>query len=218
MSRLTGGIFSRPSGKTAGIVFGAGRTRTGKVVTARELVPPSNPNTAAQQSQRTKFSRDLFIVRALGSAIYQSDWNRSVGQLPGFQSMQSIFLGVTDANGLLVAPANTNLGTLDPPADLAVDDSGAQGFTVDWDDTNVGNGTIGDLVKFFAVPVALANRAQASNIKSLLTEDYSNPGIGLTMDATNQDVLVCVWREGQGAAAGLLSVAQWFVVSITGTP
>jgi hypothetical protein len=98
MAILEGGIFSNPRGKTGGIVFGAARTRTGKKVTSRLLVPPSNPNTAAQQVQRGKFAEALAIVRLLGSGIYQSDFNRSIGQLPGFQSVTSIFLNALDAS------------------------------------------------------------------------------------------------------------------------
>ncbi len=215
MSRINGGgIFGRPSGKTSGIVFGAARTRTGKVSTTRELVAPSNPNTSAQQTQRTKFSQDLFIVRGLGSAVYQVDWNRSIGQLPGFQSMQSIFLGVTSSAGLLTAPANTNLGTLDPPNTLDIHDGGGGDITISWDDSNIGNGTANDLVKAFVIPAALANRSTASTIKTSLTTEYNVGTFDIVADSGGQDVLICVWRKGEGTAAGLLSIAQWQIFTL----
>jgi hypothetical protein len=214
MSRINGGgIFGRPSGKTSGIVFGAARTRTGKVSTTRELVAPSNPNTSAQQTQRSKFSQALFIVRAIGSAVYQSNWNRSIGQLPGFQSMQSIFLNNLSDVGLLSAPANTNLGTLDTPVGLSIINDGADTIDVTWTGGSVGNGTASDIVKAFAIPAALVDRVTPDDIVESLTELYSSGALALTVINPGIDYVVCVWREGQGNAAGLLSVAQWETIA-----
>ena len=110
MAILEGGIFSNPRGKTGGIVFGAARTRTGKKVTSRLLVPPSNPNTAGQQTQRGKFADALAIVRLIGSSFYQADWNRAIGQLPGFQSMTSVFLNALDSSKSIGVIPSINLG------------------------------------------------------------------------------------------------------------
>lgn len=213
MSRFNGGIYSRPRGKTAGIVWGAARTREGKVATSRELVPPSNPNTTAQQTQRTKFAQALFIVRALASAVYQVDWNRAIGQLPGFQSMQSIFLNALDSAGLITAPANTNLGTLDVPSGLTVTTGTSGNIDLAWSDSTAGNGTLSDLVKAFAIPAPLASRPDSADIVSELTAVISGGSYTFNGLSSGVDYIVCVWRKGVGNAAGLLSVAQWYTVA-----
>ena len=111
MARLEGGIFSRPRGKTGGIVFGAARTREGKAVTSRLLVRPSNPRTPAQQLQRRKFDRTLNTVRSWGPGLYQDYFNRTIGQLAGFQSLESILLGAFKNDGSFEAPADTRTGS-----------------------------------------------------------------------------------------------------------
>src|SRR3972149_3079354 len=104
MARHEGGIFSRPRGKTGGIVFGAARTREGKLVTSRLLVAPSNPNTADQQEQRSVFTQSLQCVRSLGASIYQEDFNRAIAQLPGFQAVMSILMNAMTPAFLFTAP------------------------------------------------------------------------------------------------------------------
>ena len=111
MARLEGGIFSRPRGKTGGVVFGAARTREGKAVTSRLLVRPSNPRTPAQQLQRRKFDRTLNTVRSWGPGLYQNFFNRTIGQLAGFQSLESILLSAFKNDGSFEAPADTRTGS-----------------------------------------------------------------------------------------------------------
>lgn len=115
MAKVFGGLLGRPQGKLANVVFSSARAREGKVVTARQLVKPSNPQTPDQQQQRSKFSEALAIVRKLGPAIYGEDWNRSIGQLPGFQSMMSVFLKALDSNNDLTVPPVIPLGDLQAP-------------------------------------------------------------------------------------------------------
>lgn len=120
MSRLEGGLFSRPRGKTGGIVFGAARTRVGKLVTSRLLVFPSQPRTTAQVQQRSNFTAALSAVRAIGPGIYQSDFNRAIAQLPGFQSLMAVIMRAQEPDGDLTAPPELNLGTLHFPNSFSV--------------------------------------------------------------------------------------------------
>ena len=214
MSVLSGGIFSKPRGKMGGIVFGSARTRQGKLVTSRLLVSPSNPNSTAQQTQRSKFSSALDIVRRLGASIYQGDFNRSIGQLPGFQSMQSIFMNQLADNGDLSLTTPINLGTLEPLADLAVDKADVDQIVVEWEPSVSGNGTASDLVKILVVAKTSANRAFAGNITKSVTVLRSAAAATVGVEVPGQVFEVYVYAVGAGTASGLLSVCEPFEVNL----
>jgi hypothetical protein len=210
MSVLDGGIFSRPRGKTGGLVFGAARTREGKLVTARMLVPPSNPNTAAQQTQRTIFSEVQSVIRIYGPSVYQTYFNRSVGQLPGFQSMQSIYMNQMDDSFELDLVNPINLGTLHFPNTFTVVTGGSGQLSITWSDELGSNGTSADKVGLLFCAKTQTNRAISSNIWSSLTSERNvgsmTPG-GFTADAV---IEVYAFMIGAGTAEGLLSVANPF--------
>lgn len=212
MSRLDGGIFSRPRGKTANIVFGAARTREGKVVTARELVPPSNPQTAAQQTQRNKFNEALAITRSIGKSIYGSDLNRAVSQLPGFQGLMSILMNNMNDSFLLSAPSALNLGNLHFPNTFGASLGGATGeISINISDENGANGTTSDEV--VAVGIEAASGADPGarpvNINTGFTRAAGESALeGFSGGA---DVVVMLYLRGAGTASGLLSPANFLV-------
>jgi hypothetical protein len=210
MAKLDGGVFSRPRGKTGGLVFGAARTRQGKVATVRQLVPPSNPNTAAQQTQRTKFKEALEIVRQIGKSIYGSDWNRAISQLPGFQSMMSIFMNNMDDQYVLTLPAETNLGSLFTPGLGNFVANTATSVIVEGAGLGTGpNGTLAD--KMVAILIATNPGPSAS-------ERVVGVGSGAERSTQEQNVelsdgtvefLGALYYQGAGTAAGLVSNAEW---------
>jgi len=207
MAVLTGGIFSRPRGKTGGIVFGAARTRQGKLVTSRLLVPPSNPNTAAQQTQRSIFSSALSIVRKIGSAIYRTDWNRAIGQLPGFQSMQSIFMTQMDSSLNLSLVTPINLGILHKPNELSVSALAGDEIQVTYS-TEVGdNGTDADNAIILLVAKDENNRNTPNGVIISDTAERADGAVtidGLTSGVTYE---MYFYFKGNEEASGLLSVA-----------
>lgn len=215
MSKLTGGIFSNPSGKTAGIVFGAARTRQGKKVTARQLVPPSNPNTAPQQLQRGKFGDALDIVRFLGADIYQSDFNRAISQLPGFQSMMSVFMNAIDGSKNLTVPPEINLGQLHFPDTMTIHSNNSAEISIDYTSEAGVNGTASDEVISFVLQVASTDRAVAvgaSHVGVAVRDDEADSFFGLTV---GKEYLVGAYLKGAGAADGLLSKCVWEIVTVT---
>jgi len=215
MAKLDGGIFSNPSGKTAGIVFGAARTRQGKKVTARQLVSPSNPNTAGQQVQRGKFSDSLDIVRFLGAEIYQSDFNRAISQLPGFQSMMSIYMNAMDASKELSAPSTINLGTLHLPDTVTFGTESAGCATVVFSSEVGDNGTDEDDVVSFAINIASVGRATL--VGGIITGDAERSDeLSTITDLTvGQEYLVGFYFRGDGTADGNLSRCVWDLVTVT---
>ena len=60
-------------------------------MTSRALVIPANPQTASQQSNRNIFSYVQQAVRSFGPTIYRNAFDRGVEDLPGYQSMLSLF-------------------------------------------------------------------------------------------------------------------------------
>ena len=208
MSVITGGIFSKPRGKTGGIVFGAARTRQGKLATARELVKPSNPNTALQQTQRSKFKSALDLVRRLGAAIYQVAWNRSIGQLPGFQSMVSIFLNQMDSSKDITLVNDINLGILHFPDTFSISSPSAGDFSYT-NSTELGsNGTADDEFKLLLIAKTDANRQLANGVivfDGAVRDDGGDGKSGLISGATYE---VYTYLVGVGTASGLYSVAK----------
>lgn len=215
MAVLQGGIFSRPAGKTGGIVFGAARTRQGKLVTSRLLVPPSNPNTALQQAQRSKFAECLNVIRRWSPSIYQSDFNRSIGQLPGFQSMESILLNQIDAALTFSFVTPINLGLLHNPASILThsNDLGNLNFTFS---TELGdNGTNNDIAVLIAVSTSSGTRNQTNEVVSYQTALRSAGSISgpASLHALIEYQYYFYFR-GAGTAAGLLSVAQPGILTV----
>lgn len=214
MAKIPGGITSRPAGKLGNIIFGAARTPEGKVATAREAVDPSNPQTAEQQSQRSRFRQALDMVQAFGPAIYQEDWNRSVGQLPGFQSLQSIFLNNIDASDVLQAPSVRPLGNLHFPDTFTVTTSSLSSqIEVAFSAETGDNGTTSD-----EVVTAFIEAEHPSG----RDRDIVAPGNSIQRDGGSDDQLVgqadtqyvaVAYLRGAGAADGLLSPAHWFTVT-----
>lgn len=215
MSRLEGGIFSRPRGKTGGVVFGAARTREGKLVTSRLLVVPSNPQTAAQVAQRGKFTAALQLTRGAGTGYYQVDFNRAVAQLPGFQSMMSILMNAMDEDAeFAAAPADTNLGTLAEVASAGAAAGSSSGeVDVSWTPSSANTAQLDDvqIVGFSGAAVAAgAVRFVAKANVAIGSSPETLEGFG-----AGEDVLVAVWGRGSIGSAyeGKFTPVQWFLVS-----
>jgi hypothetical protein len=205
MAVLEGGIFSRPRGKTGGIVFGAARTRQGKQVTSRLLVPPSNPNTTAQQEQRGIFSSAQSIVRKLGSTVYQVDWNRSVGQLPGFQSMQSIFMNQMDTDLDLTLVNNINLGTLPNEPDVSADPADPGVIAVTWTNSYGEGAEASNVPTAVAVCTTAANRALVGGVQYVSTNMRADEAIAIEDCIAGATYQIYFYFKGTGTQAGMLS-------------
>lgn len=211
MAIIIGGLHGRAAGNVGGVVYGAARTRTGKVVTARELVSPSNPQTAAQTLQRNIFKESLFAVRHLTATLWQNDWNRSIGQLPGFQSMMSIILENTDASEDLQPPPDTPLGNLHFPGSFSGTTGAVASGDIDcsWTGELGLNGTDADIIVQFAIKEA------AETDKSRLAEIFITAGTRSDDASTIQVVeddepyVVGSYFQGVGTAEGLLSLCHW---------
>lgn len=170
MSKLLGGLFSRPSGKASGLVFGSGRTKRGKQVTAREYVIPTDPKTNAQKDQRGKMPYVTKIIQGIGREVYQFDWNRAVNNLPGFQSLSSVFMSNISKTGSL------DFSTLDPVSlgirhfpDTFGAEAGTGEVTVTWSTETGDIGSSDDI----AVVVAIQTIADSESVERQVVADQS---------------------------------------------
>jgi len=212
---ITGGLHGRARGNVNGIIYGAARTRIGKVVTAREYVIPSDPKTAAQVIQRRKFEGTLYAVRHLGSTLWQGDFNRSIGQLPGFQSMMSIILVNTDNTFVLAVPPDTPLGNLTVPLGLTVVTGvGASGdIDLAWNGGLGLNGTANDVLEVFGIEEAEAAAGVRGANDFSATAIRSDTSLVVPTGASATDWIVGVYMQGAGTALGLLSICSWYAVT-----
>jgi len=214
MATIPGGITSRPSGKVGNIVFGAARTPEGKVATARQLVTPSNPDTPAQQQQRGKFDQSLSIVQNIGPGIYQDDWNRAVGQLPGFQSWMSVLLNNIDNNDVLQPPPTRPLGDLylqDGDPTLGSPAAGSIGASYA---TSAGsNGTGSDVAVLVGIEAAQPGGGGERHVDVETSRDRSDGSAAVTGFPSGVDVVTAFYFRGQGTADGLLSNAVFGVAT-----
>lgn len=210
MAKIPGGITSRPSGQLGNIIFGAARTPEGKVATAREAVKPSNPDTPAQQAQRSKFQQAVAVVQAIGPSIYQEDWNRAVGQLPGFQSWQSILLNNIDGSNVLQPPSDRPLGNLHFPDSFTLATGASSGeLDVSWSTENGPNGTAGDGIVIIGIeapnPGGGSNRTVVTDLSNVRSDGSATlTGLGSATLTT-----VCLYVRGAGSADGTLSLASF---------
>lgn len=203
MSKLLGGLFSRPSGKASGLVFGSGRTKRGKQVTAREYVIPTDPKTNAQQEQRGKMPFSTAIIQAIGRDVYQFDWNRAINNLPGFQSLSSLFMrNIIHTTGELETPGETSLGARHFPDTFDAEDDGTD-ITVNWS-TEIGDlGADEDIT----VVVAVATDPDTDSVERTVIVDEST---------TRTDGSVTL--TGAGTSAGDAQVMLYFKAAESGIP
>lgn len=215
MAIITGGLHGRARGNVNGIIYGAARTRLGKVVTAREYVIPSDPKKPAQIIQRRKFKGSLYAVRHLGATLWTDDFNRAIGQLPGFQSMMSIILFNTDELFKLAVPPETPLGNLHYPATFTVvtGELGPKSIDIDWSSEIGLNGTIDDDLVVFGIGQSETDPGVREGTNFVETAKRS---IGTLSPDTSQAEFVWIigtYFKGAGIAEGLLSPCNWYEVT-----
>lgn len=207
MAKVIGGLHGRPSGNVGGIIYGGARTRTGKVVTARELVFPSNPKTTDQQLQRRKFKQSLYATRHLAAALWQDYFNRAIGQLPGFQSMMSIILDNTDDTEEMTVPPDTPLGNLHFPETYAMvtGDMDPKSIDVTWSAELGLNGTVDDLLRIFGIAVVAVNIDERPADAFISVVKRSEMAITIDLPDTATDYVFGSFFEGAGVVEGILS-------------
>ncbi|GAJ04276.1 unnamed protein product [marine sediment metagenome] len=212
---VTGGLHGRARGNVNGIVYGAARTRIGKVVTAREYVYPSITEDEKVVKQRLIFKCALHAVQYLGATLWEDTFDRSIGQLPGFQSMMSIILKNSDRDTRdLGIPPNTPLGNLFIPGiDCITHTVTAGSITCTWD-TGLGlNGTDDDLFQIFGVEKVGSEEGVRGAVDFAAEAVRSLGTLDIPTGSSGTDWIVGCFFKGAGVAAGKLSICRWYEVT-----
>ena len=214
-AKITGGLHGRVSGSIGGIVYSSARTRTGKVVTAREWVMPKEITDSDVLKQRIIFACSVYACRYLGSGLWQDNFNRSIGQLPGFQSMMSIILKNTDRDTRdFSAPPNTPLGSL-YTAGITFTQHGSVGgsITASWSTALGPDGTAADIVNFFGIQVVGSVEGVRGAVDWSTTAIRGDGSVDIPTGSSTTDWIAAAYFQGQGIAVGLLSECNWQAVT-----
>src|SRR5699024_1595461 len=132
MAKLTAGLFSTPSGHNNGLVFGKARTTEGKKTTVREYVIPTNPNTPAQETQRTRFSYAVAFSKQFIPQFNSIGWNGAINNLPAFQGLMSYVTDHIDpTTGEIGSLPGVQLGNLYSPPNISMI-ADTSGLTWSW--------------------------------------------------------------------------------------
>ncbi len=88
MAKIVNGILGGISGKVAGVVGGSWKG----INYIRAYTVPANPNTTAQQAQRTKFSAVRSMASALLASVLQPYWDPFQSGMSGYNAFMSVNL------------------------------------------------------------------------------------------------------------------------------
>jgi len=212
---VKGGLHGRPRGTVAGIVYGAARSREGKVVTAREYVIPGDTDDEDVLNQRLVFKSMVMATQYLTAELWKEDWDRAVGQLPGFHSIMSVMLKNTPhATGFFAPPPDTPLGNLFAPVFSPIPHSTIAGsITVTWPTGHGLNGTDDDVIVVFVVEKEMTEFGIRSGLVAVETATRVDGTIDMATGASGTDWIVCCYFQGAGTALGKISPAKWYAVT-----
>jgi hypothetical protein len=136
MARLRSGILGNIRGKVAGVVGGQWKD----VNYIREYVKPANPNSAAQQTQRTKMSDCVAFAKTLVGPIFNVFTDKFQKSMSGFNAFVkaniAVFDGTPDYSAIKVTE-----GKLSPITAFVVTYNTADGDLIAaWTANNGNNG------------------------------------------------------------------------------
>lgn len=212
---IKGGLHGRPRGAVGGIIYGGARSREGKVVTAREFVIPGDTDDPDVLDQRSVFKSFVLVMRYLTAECWQADYDRSIGQLPGFHSLMSVLLGSCPyATKVLVPPPATPLGNLHTLGFAPVTHGSVGGsITITWG-TGLGiNGTDADPVVVFLVDSNQTAEGIRGGVYKGEVATRVDGTIDIATGSTATDFLCACYFRGAGTALGNLSPVNYYDVT-----
>lgn len=178
MGKILSGILSKVSGKVAGVVGGSWKD----VAYLRAYVKPANPNTAAQQVQRTKFSDAVEFSKPLVGPVFNAYTDRFQKSMSGFNFFIKRNIDIFDGSPDYDAIKLTE-GTLAPIASPEMTRT-ATTFTISFSVNYGNNGLATD--KMFAAVYRPSNGvwyfAAAEVDRSTQTIDVEAVSAGSTTD------------------------------------
>lgn len=192
MAKFRGNIWTKAAGSIGSITFSKARNRDGKIQTARERVVPLNPQTPGQVSARQELASSNFIAKDIGPSLYESDWDRAISKLPGYQSLVSTMQRASQSVGtdILVNRniLNIPLGGLHVPQIITFAHVTGTVWEVNWSTELGSNGTADDPFILFGIQPTIAGTDVAT--RTVVTDSI----IPTRSDAS--------WEVDMGGATG----------------
>lgn len=137
MGVILSGILGGFSGKVGPVVGGKWKD----VDYMRSYVIPANPNTLAQQTQRTRFAVVVENAKALLTGLLQPYWDYYFSNMSGFNAFVSRAVKLDIGETQILAGTPASVGTLEPVYSAAcVYTTGSGNCAFTWDDSIFGNG------------------------------------------------------------------------------
>jgi len=110
MGKILSGILGGFSGKVGPVVGGKWKD----IDYMRSYVIPANPNTAGQQTVRTRFAELVAYSRNLLSVLLQTYWDPFYSNMSGFNAFMSENYSLLDGSNVITANNIFSKGTLEP--------------------------------------------------------------------------------------------------------
>ena len=217
MSYVLNGIYGRPRGKTGGVVWGAARSQDGKVATAREYVIPHDPRTTDQIQRRNIFTEAVAVARAIGSVLWQADWNNSEGKLPGWQSLLSYLIEDMEVSNsdikIIDSPAAKSLGPCYMPTMSSAGEVPSK-ITLTWGTEIVGDHCAEtDVLRGFTA--VQTNPGTAESIQLLLSGTARSAGTYSIADLTSSTDYFCMYWFRHTESDGSYTYSPCFADIVT---
>lgn len=191
MAKILNGILGGGAGKVGGVVMSAWKG----IDTLRAYSVPSNPNTSAQQQQRSLFAGVQLFASLVLATVIQTYWDPFSVKMSGFNKfMQSNLLSWTSPTDY--ANAILSEGSLEQETiDSCTYDDVTGVITMLWTPTGLGNGEDSDAS--VVVIVDTANNIAFVNDEGVRNDDGAAFNIGA--DRTPADLKAYVFfTRGSG--------------------
>ena len=140
MGKLRSGILGNIRGKVAGVVGGQWKD----VNYLREYVKPANPNTTAQQEQRSKMARAVAFVKPIVGTVLNVFMDPFQKSMSGFNRFIKSNIQYFIPTGTLSLVKITEGKLYPAEIDTVTGVSSGKDFSIDFDDSLGSNGSDGD--------------------------------------------------------------------------
>lgn len=199
------GISGSVTGKNGGNVFGAARTRWGKLTTSRAYKIPADPKTPDQLLQRELFRRASLVTGLAGRALYRDAWNNTLGELPGWNAMVSYITSQLEGPIGTITYKQTfdpkSLGPVYMPT-VETNTSALPGqLTLEWDDDLAGDysSAVDKLYGFVNIDTNPGGGGPTEFVRIEGTRPRSSKIMPIENLQQGADYFYCVWFSNIGA-------------------
>ena len=161
--------------------------------TVRTYAIPANPNTVAQQAQRTKFKAVSLFAKSLISTLVTTFWNPFAVKMSGYNALLKSVFPDASSTGLLTVACKIAKGSLETISGLIAEYSaGTVGLT--WSGSITGNGLITDSLNVLIVDKTNNSIVHYEAGFSTRGDESQNLNIATGLTATNLLVFVFASR------------------------